>query len=475
MSSTHHISRLQYKVSCSNEEQAFELRHLLSVTATEELAAKLEEVSARYVSDDVFIRIPKLEVHLAAGSLNGLAAELTVKFGAKLEEALRKLPARPQPDDAAQPAQEADALFYFLLNGVLPHWAAPLGLQMNDIAERVLHEHPQRLLRLLYENVRAQQVWSRIVFQFPAQIKEQIVGLVPELAQAHQALKETYAAWPRANNTPLPPPAEQAAVAQLITEVMLQEAPRIIPGRAATADLMHHLLAFISTPLLAFVSTPSGNLPAPGDQLPPAQPQRVQENIQIDSRQDPFILPDPAASPPSGFDNQVIAAPAEKLVTQTAGIVLLHPFLKPFFTELGLLREGQWKDEPSCQKAAHLLHYLSTGKQEEQEWNLVLEKLLCGFMPDFPIKRYIALTEEDIAECDALLKSVIGHWSALKKTSPQALQETFLQRRGLLQQTDKGWQLHVERKTQDILLEKMPWTYTMIKLTWNEYLIEVLW
>jgi hypothetical protein len=464
MSSIHHISRLQYKVSCSNEEQAFELRQLLSVTATEELVAKLEEVSARYVSDDVFIRIPKLEVHLAVGSLNGLAAELTARFGATLEEALCKLPARSQPDDAAQPAQEADVLFYFLLNGVLPHWAVLLGLRMDDIAERVLHEHPQRLLRLLYENVRMQQMWSRIVFQFPAQVREEIVGLVPELAQAHQALKETYAARPRANNTPLPP-AEQAAVAQLITEVMLQEAPRIIPGTATIADLMRHLLAF--------VSIPPENLPA--NQLSPARPRHLQENIQIDNRQDHFLMPAPAASPPAGFDNPAIIAPVEKLITQTSGIILLHPFLKPFFTELGLLREGQWKNEPSRQKAIHLLHYLSTGQQEQPEWNLVLEKLICGLTPDCLIERHVMLTEKEIAECNILLRAVIEHWPALKKTSPPALQETFLRRHGLLQQTDKGWQLHVERKTQDILLEKMPWAYTMIKLTWNKYLIEVLW
>jgi hypothetical protein len=91
------------------------------------------------------------------------------------------------------------------------------------------------------------------------------------------------------------------------------------------------------------------------------------------------------------------------------------------------------------------------------------------------VERDLRLTEAEIGECDQLLTAVIQHWSALKNTSPRGLQDTFFKRDGILEQTDKGWMLRIETKTQDVLLEALPWSYTMIQLAWNKYMIEVIW
>ena len=51
----------------------------------------------------------------------------------------------------------------------------------------------------------------------------------------------------------------------------------------------------------------------------------------------------------------------EGVYVNHAGIVLLHPFMAPLFTNLNLLEKGKWKDEKSQIKAVYLLAYMATG------------------------------------------------------------------------------------------------------------------
>ena len=61
---------------------------------------------------------------------------------------------------------------------------------------------------------------------------------------------------------------------------------------------------------------------------------------------------------------------------QNAGLVLIHPFLKHFFSHCNLLDEDkQLKDPERC---AHLLHYIATGRTKQAESDMVFEKFLCN-------------------------------------------------------------------------------------------------
>jgi len=55
------------------------------------------------------------------------------------------------------------------------------------------------------------------------------------------------------------------------------------------------------------------------------------------------------------------------------------------------------------------------------------------------------------------------------------LRESFLKRDGILTQKENGWLLQVERKTLDILIDSIPWGYSTVSFSWNEYLIFVEW
>ena len=184
-----------------------------------------------------------------------------------------------------------------------------------------------------------------------------------------------------------------------------------------------------------------------------------------------------AASPgfnPSGKKSQ--EPNEENLFVQNSGIVLLHPFLMMYFKELGLLTaDNRFGDEVAQKRAVLLLHYLTTGLFEAAEYDLALLKVLCGLPLDEAVPAYIELTEQELEESASLLQAVTQHWQPLNKTSAEGLQVTFLQREGKLSRSFAGWRLQIEQKTVDILLGKLPWSYSTIRLPWMNGIINVDW
>jgi hypothetical protein len=160
-----------------------------------------------------------------------------------------------------------------------------------------------------------------------------------------------------------------------------------------------------------------------------------------------------------------------------AGIVLLHPFLQNFLAANNLLQDKNFVDEQAQQRAVHLLQYLATGQLQMPEYEMQLNKVLCGMKDEQHINRFIELTTDEKREADELLQAVIGHWTALKNSSVAGLQETFLQRNAKLSyvQTDDFWKLQVERKGLDILLDKIPWGFGHVQLPWMEKALVVEW
>lgn len=154
-----------------------------------------------------------------------------------------------------------------------------------------------------------------------------------------------------------------------------------------------------------------------------------------------------------------------------AGLVILHPFLPALFKNLGYRDEQGWLSEDLHEKAVLISQYLITEKMEIPEYDLCLNKIMCGFPIENPVSSQLGLSIKEIQEADDLLKSVVGYWKALKSTSPDALRSTFLQRKGKLVQESKGWLLRVEGKTWDVLMDQLPWGVSMIK---NDFMTEWL-
>ena len=156
--------------------------------------------------------------------------------------------------------------------------------------------------------------------------------------------------------------------------------------------------------------------------------------------------------------------------------MLLHPFLAAYLRKIGLVDDDAFGDDVAQQTAIYLLHYLATGQRSAPEYELVLPKLLCGWCLEDAIAPDIPLTEDALTEAENLLQTVINYWDALKNTSPDGLREGFLQRDGKLIRIDgQGWKLQVEQMAIDVLLTRLPWGVSMVKLPWMDELLTVEW
>lgn len=158
-----------------------------------------------------------------------------------------------------------------------------------------------------------------------------------------------------------------------------------------------------------------------------------------------------------------------------AGLILLHPYLSFFFDALELREGKQFKDEASQHRAVQLLGYLAHGKEDIPEYDLVLPKLLCGIQPAEPVRRFVPLTDVEKTEANELLTSVISHWNALGNTSPDGLRGNFLQREGKLEWKEEEWQLYVTQQAYDMLLNRLPWGFSVVGLSWMPWLIKTVW
>ena len=147
-----------------------------------------------------------------------------------------------------------------------------------------------------------------------------------------------------------------------------------------------------------------------------------------------------------------------------AGLVLLHPFLSVLFDRLSVLNDQ--KQIVDVAKALRLIHYLLYTEEEYSDALMVLPKIICGMPYNDPVPIDGAINSEEKKECDGLLLSVIEYWKALKSTSVKGLLESFVSRKGKLTHRDSGWLLQVENRTEDILLDRLPWSIGYIKLPW---------
>ncbi|OUL30747.1 hypothetical protein BV378_03320 [Nostoc sp. RF31YmG] len=207
---------------------------------------------------------------------------------------------------------------------------------------------------------------------------------------------------------------------------------------------------------------------------PTDEPTPSIEQVEIGTQE----LNNPQRIPPRRARGSTLSTEEETagLYINQAGLVLLHPFLRIYLDEVGLLDGESFRDESAQQTAIYLLHYLATKQTDAPEYELVLPKLLCGWPLDEPVSRGLDLPATALTEGEHLLQTVINYWEVLKSTSPDGLRDGFLQRAGKLTRSDDGnWKLQVEQQAIDILLSRLPWGLSMVKLAWMDDILIVEW
>lgn len=158
-----------------------------------------------------------------------------------------------------------------------------------------------------------------------------------------------------------------------------------------------------------------------------------------------------------------------------AGLVLLWPFIQRFADRLGLLEQGRWRSDEAAARTAVLLQCVATGDVEPPEFQLPLNKLLCGLALDHPVLLDQPLNSDEQAECETLLRAVIAAAPILREMSSAGFRSGFLQRDGQLSGRDGHWLLRVERRSHDVVIERFPWGLSLVRLPWMPALLQVDW
>lgn len=313
--------------------------------------------------------------------------------------------------------------------------------------------------------LRIPQARTRLVLQFSAAFRALVLrAIAPEVAIAVQEVSRTLG--DPATDTP-----------RDVTDVLLREVAQvglvaaIAGGRPSPAELVAQARAHLAeTPTdapaaLALDAVLERHWPGSTEPPPVASAPIRRRSTQQEARASGDTAP---PTPVADVDD-----PEHGILVDSAGLVLLHPFLPRFLEGLGVARGGALLDPP---RAVGLLHHLATGEPTAPEHRLTLAKVLCGVGLDEPVPREFGLGTEQIAEATALLEAVIGHWTALRDTSPDGLRGEFLTRPGLLSLTPDGdWLLRVESRTADILLAELPWGFGMFRLPWMPAMMQVEW
>ncbi len=161
------------------------------------------------------------------------------------------------------------------------------------------------------------------------------------------------------------------------------------------------------------------------------------------------------------------------LPVKNAGLVLCQSYIPVLLERLNLVEQDQFVRPESRLSAVHYLRYLVTGQTTGQD--LLLDKLICGLPLTVPIEQDFTVSQSDAEMIDSLLESLVNYWPAIGSSSIEGFRGNWLVREGTLSEASESWNLIVEKRSYDILLERFPLAYSVVKLPWMSKPLHVTW
>lgn len=495
------VHSLKFDLHCRDEQQAFALRQAIAGGLQAMMAEIIDRVCARHIPVNETVRIGRLDLdlgNLPSATLDEtFARQFSALFEARLVDQLQRQQHNGGPVTAMDMVLQVFTCF--MQTGRLPWWASPDEYDLTSVCNDLIQRMPAALLAFFKQHTGNILVWRRVVKQLDPGFRQFLFTHIDLLRQAQAAwpgviedikLALLRTALPSAQSIPQLQPAALVsdqpvgggttvtgpAGGGLMARVLARLA-QYAPGYQvyllehvlqlfahAKQDNINELLSLlILEDLFPEQDKESGILKA-----------QLKGNLHLPSGQ----LQQPPLTEPIGepaVDLQETLPGPERIMIRDAGLVLLGPYLKPLFTSLGYWQDGAWHSPEAREKAVCLLHFIVTGNTTCKEYDLVLGKLLCGMPLQEPLYTGYTFDNNEIKEAETLLEAVIAHWTALKNTSVEGFRSAFLQREAMLFPRERDWQLVVERKTLDVLLESIPWGYGTLALSWNTYLIFTEW
>lgn len=499
----HRILRQMVDLQCFGRTDGLELRRRLERLCTDQLTRAVDQLLDSWgVPEHELVAIDRLQVELPAVSDDRLESELVPGIVAALRSELeaRIGPAGQLRRDVARPLQRSvfAELLHFLERGCLP-WSASGDRQWSTTAAAALMEiHPEDWSRL-WEHLASAGARQRLARHFPIETARWILPRLWSGAEPRQILIDLEGVLALA-----PDGIPRARLRERWMRLLLDAAIEPTDGdwrdlcRALWREGMLHRLALPpagfdgilnSTALRVTLAEIFADAPPRPFTSEEPDPSNQRARLAAAEAGAPGTLPASGGrasvrsgvSPPGGPADDSVPAPVVKPVgrddvgsiyIRNGGLVFLATYLPAFFQRLELSDAERVRDIPT---ALGLLHYLGFRSEECAEWDLVLNKILCGIPLEESVETPPSLSDAQKSEAERLLEAVIANWPAVGHTSPDAIRGTFLQREGMLRWTGHDWHLRLNRTGFDVLVDRLPWTYSMIRLPWMSWMLRTDW
>ncbi|MFZ2266873.1 MAG: contractile injection system tape measure protein [Azonexus sp.] len=489
MRASHRIRRQRWQVSTTSPADAFAVRSVLRRDNELSLLPVLEGVFAELDDGRHDIHLPRLDLAIHVSSADKLLEELPAKLAAAARQALAAalLEVADGPLVVARDSNRAGPLRRYLQTGQLAWFDAPresaellaeLAGEAGQWSVSPDTSWPQLLAELPRDGVGRSSVFMRFLQLLEAGGRAAWSGFLVHLAARRGGSYPAVLAALRQLEAGRP--ADHVLRLQALGMLLLASDLPASSRPAAWSDAVHACAAALGT-LAASEQQYWQQIEFPG-----------MVGIPLDSPVAPGAEADSGAGhssarlSPAGPSAEYSSTSSLEhdaalgLPLRSAGLVLLHPYLPRLFSALGWVSAGHPVGQPfppAClARAASLLNWLASGRDEAFEFELGMAKLLLGLHPDdaLPVGAgLLGAAERD--EGEALLAAVIAHWPALGKTSIEGLRVAFLQRGGLLYPATDGWLLRPQGESYDMLLKRLPWGLSVIRLAWMPRLLHTEW
>ncbi|HZD94145.1 MAG TPA: contractile injection system tape measure protein, partial [Candidatus Sulfotelmatobacter sp.] len=298
------------------------------------------------------------------------------------------------------PTNQAGQLEHLLRYGMLPETLSPTTLsQFMENLALDLSSHPELYRDYLRVAINHDLERKRMARLFSPQALNALLQILlpSDHAQASLCLQQLHAAAVQCST-----PGTREELSLTCVEELLQTANRlrgnrwsmVAYARCATRRLKedHSLrVSVLTEKLRERLASRPGNIQQQFSQALD-RIEREMAVIPMDP-QTPSVQPEPEQRSEAPIEKHSTKFPADQPVyIGNAGAVLLWPFLGRYFQTLGLLEKNAFRSESEKNRAIHLLQYLATGKLETPEHELLLNKVLCGSLPEQPLDPVLPLT-----------------------------------------------------------------------------------
>lgn len=505
------VNRAVLELQVSAKEDYLKLRDELDDLINNKLPEKLEALCTNIFSSEEIIRLDRLEIDIGTILTSQVSENILQKFKSVVEEKLVRI-----KKDGAYVKKKSgsllDLLTYFLSSGDLPWWSdKKADINLNNTFRNVLKENPKELLDFLVKQAEHDKVLSRIENQFSPEILESVNNylvneyfpgsgdLITNIRRLLIAAAYPYTASARIEKTitmkllGIVRDREKLTEVQLASEILNEfvsvnsmakdefydKVVSHFKKISASAEAIYPELLKLLTDLVLYqqsaIIDKQSNILL--DILKEQNREENSESLRLLSEKK-LSLKDSKPIEIKIASESIDEIKHEEItgtIINNAGISLISVYLPLLFSKINLLKQGIFENKANAERGALLINYITHNKIEDYEFNLQLNKILCGIPLTESLPAKIEISATEIEEINALLNSVIKYWTAIKSTSVDGLRSAFLQRQGILYNRVDSFQLKVDREPHDIILETLPWSISIIKFKWMNKPVYVEW